>query len=112
MPTKTMRAARLHQIGGRFQVDTVPTPELRDLDVLVEVKAAGIVPNLRNVITHYPTWFPYLPLPKLPAIYGLDTAGVVVAVGNRVRSDVKPGDRVYVNPGLSCGTCAAQYGLR
>jgi D-arabinose 1-dehydrogenase-like Zn-dependent alcohol dehydrogenase len=107
MINDTMRAARLHEIGGRFRVDKVPVPQVRDLDVLVEVKAAGVVPNLRNVVTHYPTWFPYLPLPKLPAIYGLDTAGVVVAVGKRVRSGVKPGDRVYVNPGLSCGTCPA-----
>lgn len=102
-----MNAARLHQIGGRFQVDEVPIPQVRDTDVLVKVKAAGVVPNLRNVITHYPSWFPYLPLPKLPAIYGLDSAGEVVAVGSRVREDVKPGDRVYVNPGLSCGSCPA-----
>ncbi|QFZ85166.1 alcohol dehydrogenase catalytic domain-containing protein [Variovorax paradoxus] len=107
MSEKTMRAARLHTIGGRFQIDQVPIPEVRELDVLVEVKAAGVVPNLRNVVTHFPTWFPYLPLPKLPAIYGLDSAGVVKAVGSRVRTGVKPGDRVYVNPGLSCGTCPA-----
>lgn len=107
MSPKTMRAARLHDVGGRFQVDEMPVPTVRETDVLVQVKAAGIVPNLRNVITHYPEWFPYLPLPKRPAIYGLDSAGIVTAVGSRVRNDIKPGDRVYVNPGLSCGSCAA-----
>lgn len=106
MTSTVMHAARLHQIGGRFQIDQVAIPEPRDRDVLVQVKAAGIVPNLRNVITHYPTWFPYLPLPKLPAIYGLDSAGIVVAVGSRVRNGVRVGDRVYVNPGLSCSSCA------
>ncbi len=105
--TKMMKAARLHEIGKPFQVDTVPVPELRPTDVLVEVKAAGVVPNLRNVVTHYPTWFPFLPLPKLPAIYGLDASGVVAAVGSQVRADIKPGDRVYMNPGLSCGSCEA-----
>jgi len=105
--SKTMRAARLHTIGDPFQVDTIPIPEVRATDVLVEVKAAGVVPNLRNVVTSYPKWFPFLPLPKLPAIYGLDSAGVVSAVGSRVRADIKPGDRVYVNPGLSCGSCIA-----
>jgi len=104
--TKSMRAARLHVEGQPFQVDTVPVPEVRPTDVLVEVKAAGVVPNLRNVVTHYSQWFPFLPLPRLPAIYGLDSAGVVSAVGNQVRS-VKVGDRVYVNPGLSCGNCTA-----
>lgn len=104
---KTMRAARLHKIGEPFQVDTIPIPEVRPTDVLVEVRAAGVVPNLRNVVTHYAQWFPFLPLPPLPAIYGLDSAGVVAQVGSQVRSGIQPGDRVYVNPGLSCGTCTA-----
>ena len=110
MNKQFMHAARLHNVAEPFQVDQLPIPTVRDMDVLVEVKAAGVVPNLRNVVTHYPTWFPYLPLPQQPAIYGLDSAGVVVAVGSRVRGDIKPGDRVYVNPGLSCGACAACRG--
>lgn len=105
--TKMMKAARLHEIGRPFQVDTIPVPELRPTDVLVEVKAAGVVPNLRNVVTHYPTWFPFMPLPKLPAIYGLDASGVVAAVGAQVHTGIRPGDRVYMNPGLSCGACEA-----
>jgi alcohol dehydrogenase len=106
MHESKMRAARLHEIGGQFRVDEVPVPKVRDTDVLVQVRATGVVPNLRNVITHYPTWCPWLPLPSLPAIFGLDSAGVIVSVGRRVRAGVEPGDRVYVNPGLSCGTCA------
>lgn len=105
--TKMMRAARLHSIGKPFQVEMIPVPELRPTDVLVEVKAAGVVPNLHNVVTSYAEWFPFLPLPKLPAIYGLDSAGVVAQVGSLVHTGIKPGDRVYVNPGLSCGTCTA-----
>ena len=105
--SKMMRAARLHAESQPFQVDTLPVPEVRPTDVLVEVKAAGVVPNLRNVVTSYSKWFPFLPLPKLPAIYGLDAAGVVAQVGSQVRSGLKPGDRVYVNPGLSCGSCTA-----
>jgi threonine dehydrogenase-like Zn-dependent dehydrogenase len=65
-----------------------------------------VVPNLKNVLATYAEWFPYLPLPKLPAIFGLDSAGVVTAVGDHVRG-VRVGDRVYVNPGLSCGSCRA-----
>ena len=105
--TTMMRAARLHTVGQPFQVDSIPVPEVRPTDVLVQVKAAGVVPNLHNVVTHYPEWFPFLPLPALPAIYGLDSAGVVAQVGSQVRSGIKPGDRVYVNPGLSCGSCTA-----
>lgn len=102
-----MRAARLHGIGERFRIDNIPIPDVRPTDVLVEVKAAGVVPNLRNVVTSYPKWFPYLPLPKFPAIFGLDSAGVVAAVGSQIRSGIEPGDRVYINPGLSCGSCLA-----
>jgi alcohol dehydrogenase len=103
---QTMQAARLHHEGGEFSVDTIPLPEPRPTDVLVQVKACGVVPNLRNVVNNYSTWFPFLPLPKLPAIYGLDAAGVVAAVGSSIAA-IKSGDRVYVNPGLSCGSCAA-----
>ena len=41
-------------------------------------------------------------MPTLPAIYGLDAAGIVSKVGSQVRN-VKPGDRVYVNPGRDSG---------
>ena len=74
--------------------------------MLVQVKACGVVPNLINVLTHWENWFPELPLPKLPAIFGLDVAGVVAAVGERVQN-FRKGDRVYVNPGLFCGSCPA-----
>ncbi|MDQ0259485.1 alcohol dehydrogenase catalytic domain-containing protein [Sinomonas atrocyanea] len=97
-----MQAARLHEVGKPFQIDQIEKPAPGPNDVIVEVKACNVVPNLRNVITTYPEWFPFLPLPKLPAIYGLDAAGVVSAVGSQVRN-VKPGDRVYVNPGRDSG---------
>ena len=107
MSTNLMRAARLHEVGGRFRVDRIPVPEVRSTDVLVKVSATGMVYNLRNVISVYPTLRSVLPLPKLPAIFGLDAAGVVAAVGSLVRSGVRVGDRVYVNPGLVCGCCEA-----
>lgn len=99
-----MKAARLHEIGGRFTIDDVPVPAPGDYDVLVKVEASGIIPNLKNVTTHFPEWYPFLPLPKLPAIFGLDSAGTVAAVGAKVRG-FSPGDRVYVNPGVGCGQC-------
>lgn len=102
----TMQAARLHNIGADLSIDEVPRPKPGASDVLVKVKACGIIPNMKNVISHYAEWFPYLPLPPLPAIYGLDSAGEVVEVGSQVHA-VKPGDRVYVNPGVACGSCHA-----
>jgi D-arabinose 1-dehydrogenase-like Zn-dependent alcohol dehydrogenase len=103
---KTMLAARLHEIGGPLRLEQIPIPEPRPTDVLVAIKACGIVPNLKNVLTKWPEWFPHLPLPKLPAIFGLDPAGVVAELGSQVQS-VRAGDRVYVNPARGCGSCRA-----
>ncbi|MBB3053138.1 alcohol dehydrogenase [Prauserella isguenensis] len=103
---QTMLAARLHAIGEPMELEQVPVPEPRSTDVVVAVKACNIVPNLKNVLATYAEWFPYLPLPKLPAVFGLDAAGVVTEVGEQV-TGVSVGDRVYVNPGLSCGGCRA-----
>ena len=100
----TMRAARMHAVGGPMSIDTIPVPKAASTDVLVQIKACGMVPNLGNVLANWTRWFPHLPLPKLPAIFGLDPAGVVVEVGAQVIG-VKPGQRVYVNPLRSCGAC-------
>ena len=72
-----MLAARLHKIGDPMKLERVPTPEPRPTDVVVQVTACNIVPNLKNVLAIYAEWFPYLPLPQLPATFGLDTAGIV-----------------------------------
>lgn len=101
-----MLAARLHAIGEPMQLERVPLPEPRPTDVVVQVMACNVVPNLKNVLATYAEWFPYLPLPQLPAIFGLDASGVVTQVGDQV-TGVSVGDRVYVNPGLSCGGCRA-----
>ena len=104
-----MRAARLHAIGEPMTIDTIEIPKPRPTDVLVRVRACGIVPNMANVISNWPNWFPHQPLPKLPAIFGLDAAGVVEEVGEAVIR-TRPGDRVYVNPLRSCGSCYACRG--
>jgi D-arabinose 1-dehydrogenase-like Zn-dependent alcohol dehydrogenase len=103
---KTMLAARLHEIGRPLVLEQIPVPEPRPTDVLVAEKACGVVPNLKNVLTKWPEWFPYLPLPKLPAIFGLDVAGVIAQTGSQVHS-IREGDRVYVNPARGCGSCRA-----
>lgn len=101
---KMMKAARLHDVAQPFRVDEVPVPVPTGLDVLIRVRTCGVVPNLRNVVTTYPTWFPFLPLPALPAIFGLDPAGEIAAIGPDVIG-LEVGQRVYVNPLRACGSC-------
>lgn len=103
IPSK-MKVARLHEVGAPLKIEFVDTPIPAEADVLVRVRACGIVPNLANVLMRWPTISPNSPLPLLPAIFGLDPAGEVVSIGPGV-SDIKVGDRVYVNPGRSCGNC-------
>jgi D-arabinose 1-dehydrogenase-like Zn-dependent alcohol dehydrogenase len=102
----TMIAARLHAYGQPMTLDRIAVPEPRPTDVLVEVKACGVVPNLARVVSNF---FGKLTpdnkmMPPLPAIFGLDPAGVVAKVGEQVWA-VRPGERVYVNPARSCGSC-------
>jgi D-arabinose 1-dehydrogenase-like Zn-dependent alcohol dehydrogenase len=102
----TMVAARLHKYGEPMRLDRIPIPEPRATDVLVEVKACGIVPNLARVVANFfGTQAPDpKAMPPLPAIFGLDPVGVIAKVGEQVRS-IRPGDRVYVNPARKCGSC-------
>lgn len=101
---ETMTVARMHDVGSPMQIEQVPVPPIRPTDVLVRVRACGIVPNLGNVLRHWTSWFPERPLPPLPAIFGLDPVGEIAAVGSQVYA-WQPGDRVYVNPGRHCGGC-------
>jgi threonine dehydrogenase-like Zn-dependent dehydrogenase len=99
-----MRAARMHSVGEAMRIEDVPLPHPTGSDVRVRVHSCNIVPNLANILANWTSWFPQNPLPGLPAIFGLDPAGEIDAVGPDVVG-FAPGDRVYVNPGRSCGAC-------
>ena len=101
---RKMKVAKLYKVGEPMVLEQVDVPAPGPNDVLVRVRACGIVPNLGNILTHWQTWFPELPLPPLPAIFGLDPAGEIVEVGAHVH-EWKRGDRVYVNPGRYCLGC-------
>src|SRR6185295_16746325 len=62
-----MRAARMHAVGQPMTIDIVERPVAKATDVVVQVKACGMVPNLGNVLANWPSWCPHLPLPRLPA---------------------------------------------
>lgn len=81
----------------------VPTPELRDDEVLIEVHAVAV--NLIDAKVRNGEFKLILPY-RTPFILGHDVAGVVVSVGSRV-SRIKVGDEVYARPyDLRIGTFA------
>lgn len=98
-----MRALTISAHGGLEQVefrDDVETPAItRPTDVRVRVHAAAL--------NHLDLWtiggLPGINI-KPPWVLGADGAGVIDAVGDGVTS-VRPGDKVFINGGISCRTC-------
>ncbi|RYF55210.1 MAG: NADP-dependent oxidoreductase [Comamonadaceae bacterium] len=88
-----MKAFVLERYGKQraLQPAAVPTPELRDDEVLVQVHAAGV--NLLDAKIRSGEFKLILPY-RMPLILGHDVAGVVTQVGSRVQQ-FKPGDEVY-----------------
>ncbi len=84
----------------RSHPDPVPGPD----QVVVRVHAA----SLNHLDLAVRDGIPTLKL-TLPHILGCDAAGDIAEVGSDV-TDVEVGDRVVVNPGISCGRC--EYCLR
>ena len=105
MTETTMQAAVLHDIGAEMTVESVALPQVRPDEILVRVEASNVVQNLRNVLKAAGEDSP-MSYPTLPAIFGLDNAGTVERCGT-ITSGFSEGDRVYVNPGISCGGCEA-----
>jgi NADPH:quinone reductase-like Zn-dependent oxidoreductase len=99
-----MRALALTALGGteHLALVDVPAPELQAPDdVRVRVHAAA----LNRLDLFVADGLPGVEY-ALPHVVGSDGAGVVEAVGPAVRA-VQVGDRVMIDPGLSCGRCPA-----
>ena len=80
-------------------VDT-PVPELSAEDVLVRVKACGVCGTDVHIYEGDEGAADCVP----PKILGHEFAGVVESIGSAVKN-VKPGDRVSVDPNHYCGVC-------
>ncbi len=96
-----MKAIRIHEHGGsdRILIDDIPEPSPNSDEALVKIAATSI--------NHLDLWvrdgMRNLRLP-LPMILGSDGAGTILQVGREIY-DLRPGDRVLISPGTSCGTC-------
>jgi NADPH2:quinone reductase len=86
-----MRALLLRGFGedARYEPGEIERPEVRPGCVLIRVMAAGLNP-IDSKIRRFKPFF----APQLPAVPGMDAAGVVEEVGRGV-CDFAPGDEVY-----------------
>lgn len=99
----TMRAALLETHNAPLRLSTISTPDIGPRAVLVRVRASGVNP-LDTKIHAGAAAHARHPLPAIP---GIDLAGVVEQTGREV-SHFKPGDEVY---GMTGGVGGVQGSL-
>lgn len=96
-----MKAVRIHEHGGVdvLRFEDAPDPVVNANEALIEVKACAL--------NHLDLWI-RMGVEKwnlaFPLILGSDVSGIVRQVG-ALTSRIKPGDRVLLYPGVSCGQC-------
>lgn len=100
-----MRALCLTATGGpqHLALLNLPAPEISQPDQVRVAIHAVALNHLDRWVAH---GLPAVPIASFPFVVGTDAAGVVLEVGSAV-SRVRPGDRVVINPGVSCRTCEA-----
>lgn len=97
-----MRAALYRSHGGPnvLEIADFPDPVAGPGDVVVRAVAVGL--NRLDLLQRSgPALLPHF---QLPHIAGMDFAGTIEAVGPGV-DPARIGQRVVVNPSISCGTC-------
>ena len=95
-----MKAGILDQANA-IHFGEAPTPTIRQDEVLLESKATGICGTDLHIFRGE-----FESRVRYPAILGHEFGGVIVEVGEKVRT-YKPGDRVVVDPIIPCHSCLA-----
>ena len=92
---RTMQAA-VYRGVNEVRLEQVPVPEIGAGEILIRVQTCGICgTDLKKIATGSHS---------APRIFGHETAGTVVAAGDRVKN-YQPGDRVMVFHHIPCREC-------
>src|SRR5437867_600169 len=96
-----MKAVVFSQHGGPevLQYQDMPDPKAGPGEVLIEVKATSI----NHVDIFLRRGMPGIKVP-MPKIVGSDASGIVRELGTGV-AGLTVGQRVTINPGITCGRC-------
>lgn len=97
---KTMKVAVMNGIGQMGFVER-PIPQPADNEVLVKLEYVGICGSDMH---YYETGRIGDYIVEPPFVLGHEPGGTVVEVGKNVKH-LKPGDRVALEPGKTCGHC-------
>jgi len=101
--TSTMRAAVLETHNAPLRLSTISTPDIGSREVLVRVRASGVNPLDTKIHAGAAAHARH----PLPAILGIDLAGVIEQTGRDV-TRFSPGDEVY---GMTGGVGGVQGSL-
>ncbi len=97
-----MKATVFHEHGGPdvLSYEDIDTPYVNPDQVLVNVKYVA----LNHLDLFVRGGLPGLKL-EMPHILGSDISGEIAEVGSKVRDQFEVGQKIMVDPGISCGTC-------
>ncbi|MFB5674983.1 NAD(P)-dependent alcohol dehydrogenase [Paenibacillus terreus] len=88
---------------GEINIEERPVPQLQPDEVLIKVMAVGVC---GSDVHYYENGRIGRYVVEKPIILGHECAGMISAVGSAV-TRFQPGDRVAVEPGVTCGRCDA-----
>ena len=84
----------------QLEIEDIKEPEIKPDEVLIHTAYAGICGTDKALYAGLPGSASAVP----PSVLGHENSGVVTKVGSEV-TNVKPGDRVTVDPNIYCGQC-------
>ena len=97
-----MKAAYFNEHGSleQIKIGEVDVPQVDPNEVLIETKFGA----LNHLDIFVIRGWPGLKL-TMPHVIGADGSGIIKEVGSEV-STISQGDKITINPGLSCGKCS------
>ena len=99
----TMQKAAFMKDIDRMELKEIPIPEIRPGEVLVKLEYVGICGSDVHYF-HYGSCGAYKVELGKDFMLGHECAGTIVKTGSEV-SSLKEGDRVALEPGITCGKC-------
>ncbi|MHA1863225.1 MAG: zinc-binding dehydrogenase [Candidatus Thorarchaeota archaeon] len=97
-----MKATVFHEHGGPdvLSYEDIDTPTIGENQVFIKVKYVA----LNHLDLFVRGGIPGLKL-EMPHILGSDISGEITEVGNKVNDSLEVGQKIIVDPGVSCGVC-------